>query len=156
MHTTHDDVLAEQRVDNPERRAQQCDILDEHTVAVVGVDELRAQTVLSRKAAFLHIYTILGIFQQPGAGTHVLSDFALLPSVFFSSAPFPPCAVLAAAVDSALASDGDVILLVGIDTWLEVVAVETFPACRYDRIKLRLEHKLDYGSLFHMEVNLAF
>ena len=150
MHTTHDNVLAEQRVDNPERRTKQSDILYEHTVAVVGVDELWTQTVLSRKAALLHIHAILGIFQQTGAGTHVLSDFALLPSVSWSSAPFPPCAVLAATVNGAFASDGDVILFVGIDTWLEVVAVETFPSCRYDRIKFRLEHELDNSSLLHV------
>ena len=118
MHAAHDDILAEQRVDHPERRAQQGDILDEHSVAIICVDELWTQTVLSRKAALFHIHAILGIFQQTCAGTHVLTDFTFFPSVFFCTAPFPPSAVLTATVDGALAGDSDVVLLVGIDTRL--------------------------------------
>ena len=155
MHPTHSDVLAEQGVDNPERRTQQGDILNENTVAIVDVNELRAQTVLGSETAFLHVHSILSILQQTCSGTHVLPHLSCFPTVCVLATPFPPCGILATSVDCTLTGDGYVILLVGIDAWLEVVAVETFPACRHDRIELGLEHKLQHGSLLNVKVYLT-
>ena len=155
MYATHNDVFAEQGMDNPERRTQEGYILDEHSVTFVDIDELRAQTILGSESALFHIYAILCILQQACTRTHILTDFSRFPTICVLATPFPPSGILAAAIDSSLASDGNIFLLVGIDARLQVVAVKTFPTSRDDRIEFGLEHKLQHAALLNVEVDLA-
>ena len=71
------------------------------------------------------------------------------------TAPFPPCGILATSVDSSLTGDGNVILLVGLDTRLQVVAVKTYTPSRDDRLEFCVECKLQYGALLTMKVYLT-
>ena len=153
MYAAHGDVLRQQRVDDPEGRAQQGDILDEDAVALVEVDHLRAQTVLGTEATLVHVDTVFGLLQQTGAGSHVLGDAALLHAEPLVATPGPPCLVGAATVDGAAPRDGDILGLIGIDERTEVPAVQALPAGGHDGVELRLEGKLQYGAFLDDEVD---
>ena len=116
VYASHGHVLAEQGVDDPEGRTQQGHALDEHTVTLVGVDELRAQSVGLGEASVVHVHAVFGHLQQSCTAAVSLAGHALFPSVVGSAAPGPPGLAVAAAVDGTLAGDGDVGLLIGIDT----------------------------------------
>ena len=142
-------------MDNPERRTQQRNILDENAVAGVEVDKLRAQAVGRSEAAFVHVDTILGHFQQTGACTVALAYHALFPSVFGCSAPWPPCLTCAASVDCSLTGDGYVGLFVGVDTGRDIPTVETFPSGQYHGVKFRFEGELQNSAFLHDQIDMA-
>ena len=63
MYATYGNVRRQQRMDNPEGRTQQGDVLNENALTLVEVNHLRTQTVLRTKTALVHINAILGTLQ---------------------------------------------------------------------------------------------
>ena len=115
VHAAYGDVFRQQRVNHPERRAQQSDVFYEYAVALVEVYQLRAQAVFRPEAALVHVDTVFRHLQQPGAAAVALAYHTFLPAVVGGSAPLPPRLVCAAAVDGSLAGDGHVGSLVCVD-----------------------------------------
>ena len=116
MYATNGDVLTQQRMNDPEGRAQQRDILDENAVTLVGTDELRTQTILRTEAALVHVDAVFSSLQQALTGTVPLMHLhALLETETGIADPRPPRLIGTAAIDGSLTRDGDVRLLIGID-----------------------------------------
>ena len=65
-HTIYGDVLGEQRMDNPERRVEHLDTLDEDALRTYEVDELWAQPLSLTKFSFVERHTVFSLFQQFG------------------------------------------------------------------------------------------
>ena len=140
FNTFHGDVLREQRVDNPERRAQQSDARDENVLALVEVDELRAQSVALAKASLVHRHTVLSRLQQTCTAATVLTLLHVrVLGITFLCAHCPPCLGCGCTVYCSLARDGNVLLLVCVDAWLVVPEVKTFPSCRHERVEVGVE-----------------
>ena len=140
-------------MDNPERRAQQGDVLNEDAFALVEVDHLGTQPVGGTKAALVHGDTIFSLLEQTGTGSHVLGNAALLHTELLAATPRPPCLVGTAAVNGSLTRNGNVLSLIGIDEWREVPAVQTLPAGGYDGVQLGFESKLQHGTILNDEVD---
>ena len=153
VYAAHGNVGREQRVDDPERRAQQGDILDENALALVQVNHLRAQPVGRAVASLVHGNAVLGLLQQLGACALVLGYAAGLHAEALVAAPGPPCLVRAATVDGAPSGDGYVLGLVGIDERRQVPAVQSLPTGGHDGVQLRLEGKLQHGALFNDQID---
>ena len=72
FYTTNSNIGRVQGVNHPERRTQQCDILQQNAFALVKAYQLWAQTILSCKHALgatltfliIHRYTVLTILKQ--------------------------------------------------------------------------------------------
>ncbi len=101
---------------HPEWRAEQSHVLDEDSVTLVEVDELRAQTILGTEAALIHVDAVLCHLEQTRAASVALAYDAFFPSVAGSATPFPPCFVFAASIDGSFACDCHVSSLISIDT----------------------------------------
>ena len=161
LHTAHCDVGRVEGMDDPERGAQQGDVLKENTLTLVETDKLRTQTVfgsedpLRRTLSLLviHRYAILTILQQAWARLDALADHTFLPAETRIAIPRPPCVVGTASVDGALAGDGYILGLEGIDAGRQVEAFQTFPRCLNDGVELGLEGKFEYCSFFYVEVH---
>lgn len=65
-HTIYGDVLGEQWMDNPERRVEHLDTLDEDALRTHEVDELWAQTLSLTKFSFVERHAVFSLFQQFG------------------------------------------------------------------------------------------
>ena len=160
LHTAHCDIGRVEGMDDPERGAQQGDVFKENTLTLVETDKLRTQTVfgsedpLRRTLSLLviHRYAILTILQQAWARLDALADHAFLPTETGIAVPRPPGVVGTTAVDSALAGDGYILGLEGIDTGRQVEAFQTFPRCLDDGVELGLEGKFEYSAFFYVEV----
>ena len=129
VYATNGDVLRQEGVDDPERGAQQGDILNQDALTLVEVDELGTQTVLRAEAALVHVDTILGSLQQALSGAvPLVHGHIVLETETGIAHPWPPRLTGTAAVNGTLTRHGDVLLLEGIDTRLQVPAVDTLPA----------------------------
>ena len=103
-------------MNHPERGAQQGNILNENALAQVHVNQLWAQTICLGEAALVQGNTILSILHQTGTGSiGLVGRHTLLPAKLLMTYPRPPGLARATTVDGALAGDGDICLLVGID-----------------------------------------
>ena len=153
MYATHGDVRRQQGMNYPERRAQQCDILDEDTLTLIEVNHLRTQSVGGAEATLIHRHTVLGILQQSCPCSHILSDATLFHTKLLAATPWPPRVVRTTTVDGALTCNGDVTRLIGINERREVPAIKTFPARRHYGVKLGLEGELQYSTLLNNEVD---
>ena len=140
-------------MNDPERRTQQGDILNQDALALVEVNHLWTQTIGGTELTLVHGNTILSIFQQTGTGTHVLGNAALLHAKLLAAAPGPPGLVSAATVDSSLTCHGNILGLVSINQWREVPAIQPLPTCRDDGVELRLESEFEYGTFVNHEVD---
>ena len=58
VNTIYCNVLAEERVDNPERRVDHLYVLDENALRAYEVDELRAETLSHTELALIERHTI--------------------------------------------------------------------------------------------------
>src|SRR5574344_11444 len=157
MHTSYRDVLAEKRMNHPERRAQQCDILYQNVFAHVQINQLRSQTVLHTKLTTIHIHTVFRHFLKT-CSTSVPLTYGLCfrPSEPGGTAPFPPCLVASVTVYRTFTGDTDILRFVRIDKRLQIPAVETFPSRRNNWIQTRVESEQQGSTLFHDQVYIAF
>ena len=139
----------------PERRAQQCDVLNEDAFTLVEVNHLRAQSVGGTETTLVHRHTVLSLFQQTGTTVLIplVNRHAVLIAKLFAAHPWPPRIVRAATVDGALTRNGDITCLVSIDERREVPAIKTFPARRHYWVKLGLEGKFQHSTLLNNEVD---
>ena len=155
VHASHGDVFRQQGMDDPEGRAQQGDIFDEDTLALVQVDHLGAQAVARTVASLVHGHPVFSLFQQLWATGFLplVYGHALLESEFGGTHPGPPCLTAATTIDGAFTGNGDVLLLIGIDQRAEVPAVQSLPAGRHDGVELWQEGKLQHSTLFHHQVH---
>ena len=151
-------------MDNPEWGAQQANIFHEDALAPVEVHQLRTQKVLCHEGAYgvtlslliIHRLSVLTAFQQTRTCIFVLlAGHALLPTELWLSAPRPPGVVRTAAINSALAGDGEVCSLKGIDTWRKIETGESFPCCLDNRVEFRLEDEQKHSTLFDMQIDVA-
>ncbi len=68
VHAAHGEILAEQGMYHPERRAEQGHILDEHVLALHGIDELDAHAVAVAHHALLHGHAVFVPLHEDGDG----------------------------------------------------------------------------------------
>ena len=123
LHSADCDVGRVEGMDHPERRAQQSDILQQDTLTLVERYELGPQTIGRTETALrcaltffiIHGDTVLTVLQQTGTGFDALTDHTFFPAKAGIAVPWPPCLHRAAAVNSTLTRDGDVLSLEGID-----------------------------------------
>ena len=115
VHTTYGNVLRQQGMNDPERRAQQGNVLNEDALALVEVYHLGTQTVSRSETALVHVNTVFSLLQQSGTGTHVLGYAAFLHAKLLAAAPGPPCVVGTTAIDDTLTCDGNVAGLIGVN-----------------------------------------
>src|ERR1044071_3014382 len=130
------DVGAEDGVEFPHRRVDDGDALDEHVLAAVGLDELRAEVAAFAEDALADGRAALGQLFERLAGLQLVRH-ALLPAVSRLTLPEPPVLFVAVAVERALARDGDVLLLEGVDEGRVVHQLHPLPA-REDEREVRL------------------
>ena len=153
MDTTHRDILGQQRVNHPEGRTKQGNVLDEDSLTLVEVNHLGAQTVLRAKATLVHGHTILGLLQQTGTGSLILGYATRFHAEARISTPRPPSLVRTATINSSLTCDGNILGLVGINQGTEVPTVQPFPTCRHDGVEFWLKGKLQDSTFLHDEVD---
>ena len=156
LHVTYRKVLAEQRMDNPERRAQQGDALYEHVLPAYNIYKLWAQPVALSKDTLLQRSLLRDHFQKFTARAGVL---AVLQSLFISqtvnTSHEPPAVVGSSAVYRSPAGDTHIPDILSIDAWRIVVAVHTLPACAHKRIEVCVEDKEQGRALLHDQVHPA-
>ena len=118
LDATNCDVCRQQWMDDPERRAQQSDVLDENALALVEVDHLRAQSVLRTKATLIHVDAVLGSLQQAGtAAVPLVNGHPFLEAELRGADPWPPSLARTTTIDGTATCDGHVFLLVGVNQW---------------------------------------
>ena len=147
-------------MDDPERRAQQCDIFHEDTLAFVEVHELGTKTILNAEDTFggtltfliVHRNTIFSILQQTGPTTLVLGDSSFLGTETAVTAPGPPSVVRPTAIDGSLTCNSNILGLEGINAGREIETFQSFPRGFNDGVELGLEGKLQYGTFFNMQI----
>ncbi len=155
LHTTYGDVFRQQGMNHPEWRTQQGEVFQEDVLTLVEVDKLWAQTVILGENALVHINTVFCLLQQSGTGaTALVGQFVGCTSEVGYARPLPPCFFRAATIDSTFTSHSNVLLLVGIDAWTDVVAIETFPTCRHHGVEVWFKHKLQLGVFLHYEIDV--
>ena len=112
-----------QRMNDPEGRTQQGDILNQNALALIKADELGTHAILGREGtggcgaslAVRHGLAILSILEQTCTTSQFLTDNALLPSIFGGTTPRPPGFASASTINGALARQGDVVCLESIN-----------------------------------------
>ena len=128
-HALYCDVLAEQWVDDPERRVEQLHSLDQDALTAYEVDELRAQALSQSKLTLVKIHSVFSLLQQFGTRTQALCflGHTLLEVELLGTAHRPPGLHVSSTVDGTFAGDGDVGSLIGVDARRIVPASQTFP-----------------------------
>ena len=135
FYATNGDIGGVQRMDHPEWRTQQGDVLQQDAFALVEANQLWAQTIFGSENALratltfliIHRYAVLTILKQARARTATLTDGALFPSETGIAVPWPPGVVATTTIDGALAGDGNILGLESINTRREVKALQAFP-----------------------------
>ena len=61
-------------MDNPERRAEEDDTVNEHVLALIEIDELRTHTASNSEHAFLGGYVVVG---HPEEGVAIAEHFSV-------------------------------------------------------------------------------
>ena len=156
MYATNGNVCGKQRVNNPERRAKQCDIFNQNAFALVQVNHLGTQAVSRTELALVHGHTIFCILKQTGTGSLILGNTTRLHTKATVSTPRPPSVVRTATINSSLTSNGNVLGLIGINQRAEVPAIQSFPTCRNNGIELGLESKLKHSTFLDNEIDATF
>ena len=114
------------------------------------------QPVTLAEDALVHRNSVLGRLQQSRTAAIVLTLLHIgILGIAFLRTHGPPCLGCCGTVYGSLARDGDVLLLIGIDAWLVVPEVESFPSCRHERIEVGVKLEQQCGTLFHHEVYVA-
>ena len=149
-----EDILAKERVDNPERRVEQCDIFDGNILTLIEIDELRAHALVLH-IALLDVKTGLRILKEQRTANLLAFLQRWCPAETFLSAPFPPGFIRSAAVDGTLTRYGNILLLVSVDAGAEIHAVHTLPARFHDGIELLIEDEEELGILLNLKVYMA-
>src|SRR5262245_20950713 len=98
-----DDIRAKHRVDLPHRRIHYRDAFDEDVSATIGLNEVRAQKRPLAEYALRHGSAVHAEIHQASSCRRSLSR------------PIPPQRVACLTIESAGASDGDVLFVKGID-----------------------------------------
>ena len=154
LHTFHQQVLTNQRVDNPERRTQQRDVLDGYIVALIQIDELRTQTRIFHVTLFER-FACLAVFEQQRT-TNLLTFLQVgRPTETVFAAHLPPGVVASVTVDGSLTGNGDVLLTVSVDTGLVVHTVHTFPSCQNDGEEFLVESKKQLSVFLDFQIYVA-
>ena len=135
-HVAYNQVVAEQRMNHPERRVLQGDAFDENGIAAVEVHQLGAKGVFRCHDAPVNGSKRFRQSEQTVASAHQLGAFAL----FGKTAAFhvPPGIGGALSVDCSLAGQGDIGLAVCINQRMCIVAVNSFPTGNHGGEVIRL------------------
>ena len=157
LYIAHDNVFRKEGMHHPERRINHRYSFDEDAVALVEVHQLRTESLAGAEDAFVHIHSVFGIFQQVGTSAWVLLLFRNynVAALGRLSTHQPPCVIRTVAVDGAFTRQRNVGLLVGINQWLVVPAVESFPAGGDVGVERTVEGKHQAGVFFDDKVHAA-
>ena len=161
--TTHNEVLAKQRMKYPEGRIEQRNILDEHTLAAIEVDKLWTHTVLLGHHSLFDGHLVGTPVEQTltwRSLTHVvascLRNHTFLPAEARSSAHGPPIVVRTLCIERALSGEGDVLGVECINQRMGAIAFNTLPGSKHTgEIEVGHGTELQQGAIGKMKIDIA-
>jgi len=148
---SHDDVAAQRRRYLPHRRVQQRHAFDQNVFTLIWLNELRPQkvpfaedTLFDRCAPFAkreQLIPVVGLFR-----------LACLPPALGLPLPRPPESAVGVSIERALAGDGDILLLEGIDEGGEVQQFHTFPPGKHVGVRAGIAAKTNGGAFADFQI----
>ena len=159
LHIAHDDIPAQQGMHHPEGRIEQFHTLDEHILAANKVHQLRTQALALAKHALFYRHILVTHLEEFGTGSHLGCTLPLVHTFMIAmhlmALHIPPAFIAAIAIDNTLARQSDIHAINSIDTGLIIHEVKTLPTGINQRIKVSVEGKYQFGSLFHYKIDIA-
>jgi len=156
-HAPDNNIFGEKRVNQPEGSPNNGNALDQNALALVGLDEWRAESVFFVKHSLLNGYIVVGHLVQPCFSCLAGGMPALGDGSRSAKGKGPPMRCIGLSVQNSVPGDGNIGLFVGVDERTEVVTVESFPTGKNEWGVVRgVGGEPEGTAVSQMQVDIAF